>query len=71
VLDAASRSFSGLSGVAERTPMVTADSVATTAIGADTRTERGIPEDVRAENGVKIRVDRGVRAAGVSRLWRC
>jgi hypothetical protein len=51
--------------------MVTADSVATTAIGADTRTERGIPEDVRAENGVKIRVDRGVRAAGVSRLWRC
>src|SRR5687768_15548212 len=40
VLDEASR-LSEVAGSAASTPMVTADIVATTAIGADTRTERG------------------------------
>ena len=57
VPDEASR-LSLVAGSAARTPMVTADSVATTASGAETRTERG------------IRDGRGV-VAGASRLWRC
>jgi hypothetical protein len=42
VPDDARRLSSEVAGSAARTPMVTADSVATTASGADTRTERGI-----------------------------
>jgi hypothetical protein len=57
VVDEARRLVSGVSGSAPSTPMVTADMVATTASGADTRTERG-------------RRDGRVLLAGVSRLWR-
>ena len=55
--EASKLSLSEVAGSAASTPIVTADIVATTASGAETRTERGSREE------------RGV--AGVSRLWRC